>query len=312
MQKHKNKNKLKHKDLNRKGAEKEGTDMDAFVNPAAAAAAAAAAASKPEAKTQQPENKVQSVQAPTKDTTIPETCPVKEPTKGMKDKENNETKNVISEPESAKTQKGKNPSKIEVSKETSSTISPVNTVVQTPIVDNSTIQENHKEVVSKESTPTIEESAKIVANDVVDHVAPATVKDEIDVEAIVAQKNEENTKVSALHAPASENLTPETPVIANKTEVPATVTETAAPAGPRPLKYPYKDDQWSPRNVDGKKEYPRDFLMKLQDDPKSQSKPESLPNMDVVLTECNKVRFFLLIVKFRYFNAKDCFAKFKI
>jgi hypothetical protein len=47
---------------------------------------------------------------------------------------------------------------------------------------------------------------------------------------------------------------------------------------------PYKDDQWSPANKDGKKQYDRDFLMKLQTNPLSLQKPGTLPdNMEVIL-----------------------------
>ena len=41
-------------------------------------------------------------------------------------------------------------------------------------------------------------------------------------------------------------------------------------------------DQWSPINQDGKKQYDRDFLMKLQSDPLSKERPPNLPNLDIV------------------------------
>ena len=41
-------------------------------------------------------------------------------------------------------------------------------------------------------------------------------------------------------------------------------------------------DQWSPINVEGKKQYDREFLIKLQQDPLSMTKPENLPNMDII------------------------------
>ena len=47
-------------------------------------------------------------------------------------------------------------------------------------------------------------------------------------------------------------------------------------------------DQWSPVNPDeGKKTYHRNFLLELQNNPASQTKPEGLPSLVVVL---NKVR----------------------
>ncbi|XP_068244689.1 eukaryotic translation initiation factor 4 gamma 1-like isoform X2 [Palaemon carinicauda] len=48
------------------------------------------------------------------------------------------------------------------------------------------------------------------------------------------------------------------------------------------LKYSYKDDQWSPVNPDGKRQYDRRFLLELQNNPLSLKKPESLPNLEVV------------------------------
>ena len=50
----------------------------------------------------------------------------------------------------------------------------------------------------------------------------------------------------------------------------------------------YKDDQWSPLNTEGKKQYDRDFLMILQTNPLSLQKPDNLPdNMDVILDAPN-------------------------
>ena len=47
---------------------------------------------------------------------------------------------------------------------------------------------------------------------------------------------------------------------------------------------PYKDDQWSPLNTEGKKQYDRDFLISLQTNPLSLQKPGTLPsNMEVIL-----------------------------
>jgi len=54
--------------------------------------------------------------------------------------------------------------------------------------------------------------------------------------------------------------------------------ETAKPK----LKYNYKEDQWSPINVEGKKQYDRDFLLQLRKDPLSSERPANLPNMDIV------------------------------
>nr|CAD7458633.1 unnamed protein product [Timema tahoe] len=87
-------------------------------------------------------------------------------------------------------------------------------------------------------------------------------------EKLVTALNEENTKVSAA---ALKEDTP--PVIENIPVVPALFN----------VKLPYKDDQWSPVNPDGKKKYERDFLMELQNDPQSKKKPDNLPDLEVVL-----------------------------
>ena len=49
----------------------------------------------------------------------------------------------------------------------------------------------------------------------------------------------------------------------------------------------YKDDQWSPLNIEGKKQYDRDFLMSLQTNPLSLQKPDLPNNMDVILDAPN-------------------------
>merc|ERR1719435_702336 len=53
------------------------------------------------------------------------------------------------------------------------------------------------------------------------------------------------------------------------------------------LKYDYKEDQWSPLNPEGKKQYDREFLICLQRDPLSLQKPGNLPNMEFVKDKPN-------------------------
>ncbi|CAN7985670.1 unnamed protein product [Ixodes hexagonus] len=48
------------------------------------------------------------------------------------------------------------------------------------------------------------------------------------------------------------------------------------------LKYNYKEDQWSPLNPEGRKQYDRSFLIMLQGEPMSLKKPFGLPNLDVI------------------------------
>jgi len=53
------------------------------------------------------------------------------------------------------------------------------------------------------------------------------------------------------------------------------------------LKYDYKEDQWSPLNPEGKKQYGREFLICLQRDPLSLQKPCNLPSMEIVKDKPN-------------------------
>ncbi|XP_075212350.1 eukaryotic translation initiation factor 4 gamma 3-like isoform X3 [Lycorma delicatula] len=93
-----------------------------------------------------------------------------------------------------------------------------------------------------------------------------------ELENIVAAKNEENTKVSALTKTEEENGP--VPII-EKSQPP--------PQAQITLKHKYKEDQWSPLNPEGKKKYGREFLLDLQNEPQSMKKPDNLPNLEVVL-----------------------------
>ncbi|UYV71075.1 EIF4G3 [Cordylochernes scorpioides] len=73
----------------------------------------------------------------------------------------------------------------------------------------------------------------------------------------VAEKNEENARISAAEEPAPE----ESPAVQ--------------------LKYIYEDDQWSPINPGGQKKYGRDFLLKMQYDPVCLKKPD-LPMVEII------------------------------
>ncbi|XP_046742557.1 eukaryotic translation initiation factor 4 gamma 3-like isoform X2 [Diprion similis] len=272
-QKQKNKRShLKNRDLiNRKGAEKEGTEMDAFMTTAPSA--------KPEAK------QSEVAKQETQESLLPNDSG-KESAKDIKDEENIESKKGAESKLALKIEQAAP----EASKE--------NTPVQTPTTEKlPSIVQNNKES-SKETTPTIEDTGrieevckmpvKITANDVVDHAAIA---DDAEIEsAIVAQKNEENAKVSALRAPSDEQQD-SIPIIEKEDDNnEETDPNKATPKGPAPLKYIYKDDQWSPLNKSGKKVYDRDFLIKLQNDPNSKIKPLNLPDLEVVLKENSRNR----------------------
>ncbi|XP_076315206.1 eukaryotic translation initiation factor 4 gamma 1-like isoform X2 [Tachypleus tridentatus] len=48
------------------------------------------------------------------------------------------------------------------------------------------------------------------------------------------------------------------------------------------LKYNYQADQWSPLNLEGKKQYDRSFLLQLQSETASMKKPQGLPKLDII------------------------------
>lgn len=75
-------------------------------------------------------------------------------------------------------------------------------------------------------------------------------------------------------------------------ELPHSDDETPGSREPRPktLKYEYKEDQWSPLNPEGKKQYDREFLICLQNDPLSMQKPSNLPVMEIIKDKPNVKR----------------------
>lgn len=275
MQKQKSKNKLKPRELNRKGAEKEGTDMDAFVNTVSAAKTA-------EIKQ---DNKEQHAPVP-KDSNKE---PSREISKDIKEKDNYESKKEKEKeilPVHAKTEKH---ASTEMSKDSAPAQQQASHVADKPPT-------------SKESSIKSEDSAFNALpvpppNDVVDH---AIVIEEMHLEAlVVAQKNEENFKVSALHASNDEKATTVTSVITEKkqeVEVSSSASASASAEIAAPnvnkapsLKYLYKEGQWSPVNMSGRKSYDRDFLLRLQFDPSSKLKPANLPNLQAVLKDSLQV-----------------------
>nr|XP_031840128.1 eukaryotic translation initiation factor 4 gamma 3-like [Nomia melanderi] len=275
MQKQKSKNKLKPRELNRKGAEKEGTDMDAFVNTV------------PPAKTEAKQETKESL--PVKDSNKEAS---RETTKDIKEKDNYESKK---EKEAAST-----PAKTEKHVTTPQTpeILKESPLAQPPVTEKLPSNEE----TAKEASPKIEDNnksnvcniqAKPVPNsDVVDNAK--TGKESLalvidDMRALIAQRNDEKSKAPASRTPNEEKLPGPTPTEkSNENESPPQTEGTAA--NQITLKYKYKDDQWSPINKSGKKIYDREFLMTLQDDPNSKTKPSNLPDLDVVLKDGQKAR----------------------
>ncbi|XP_051166301.1 eukaryotic translation initiation factor 4 gamma 3-like isoform X2 [Leptopilina boulardi] len=267
MQKQKNKSKQKNREISRKGAEKEsGSDMDAFMN------------SVPSGKIVENKQQTDIKEAlPQRDSNKE---PVKEITKDIKEKDNHESKKEKQQQQQQAVPQTNETTPMEIPMENTTSVektSPATTF-------------NHKDI-----KPTIEESSKSptivsssnmspIPNDVVDH--SVTIKTEIDLKLIVAQKNEENSKVSALRTSIEETVT----VIEKQDENAAPNQIETIPKGPQLLKYTYLVDQWSPINQKGKKTYGRDFLMQLQEDPHSKIKPINLPDLDVVLKDGSKIR----------------------
>ncbi|XP_076376961.1 eukaryotic translation initiation factor 4 gamma isoform X2 [Megalopta genalis] len=267
MQKQKSKNKLKPRELNRKGAEKEGTDMDAFVNTV------------PPTKTETKQENKESLTA--KDINKEAN---KEITKEVKEKVNYESKKekeVASTP--VKTEKHVTPLTPEILKESG----PVQSSVTEKLPSNEeTVKEPSPKLEDNNESNVYNMQAKPVPNDVVDH---AKMKEESDVEAIVAQKNEENSKVSAIRTPSEEKLVGPSVIEKPNESEPSPQTD-AHVTNQITLKYKYKDDQWSPINKSGKKVYDREFLITLQEDPSSKIRPVNLPDLDVVLKDGAKSR----------------------
>ena len=217
MQKQKNKSKVKGRELNRRGAEKEGTDMDAFVNTGIRTEEMSVA------RDLNMETTKELSRESVRDFSIAEL------TKDIKDKDNYESKKEKEATEAVKCE----------------------------------------DVAEREPEPSAEEVVKV---NVVHSSIPRPKQEKELLTTNLVQKNEENSKVCTLQGTKELEATG----ITNKSLL--------------SLKYTYSDDQWSPININGKKVYGREFLMKLQNDPHSKVKPSNLPDLDVVLKDSTKTR----------------------
>merc|ERR1719431_2010596 len=71
--------------------------------------------------------------------------------------------------------------------------------------------------------------------------------------------------------------------VENGTDSACSSTATSKSASLIKLKYEYADpEQWSPINTEGKKQYGRDFLLRLASDPLSKQKPLNMPPMEII------------------------------
>jgi hypothetical protein len=251
MQKQKNKNKVKSRELNRRGAEKEGTDMDAFVHPI--------------------QVNESSVKIEMKHDTSLQTD-IKE--------ENTESAKNIKDKDDSEFFKEKNVSEIDT-KSVQKTVSSLDEDEK-----NTSALEKEISLKNKNNKESMLEETLVnttMTKDFVDHISIFRTKvDNEIIPSIVVQKNEENSKVSGLGS-----ICKDSDICSNTSKsVSSTVITKIVPL----LKYTYSDDQWSPINTSGKKIYGREFLMKLQNDPNSKAKPSNLPDLDVVLKDSTKIR----------------------
>ncbi|XP_013777285.1 eukaryotic translation initiation factor 4 gamma 3-like [Limulus polyphemus] len=96
----------------------------------------------------------------------------------------------------------------------------------------------------------------------------SSAKDETEApeeEQKVIERNEENSRVTVDGVIETEEKE---------------MTEVEPPKSQITLKYNYPEDQWSPLNQEGKKQYDRAFLLMLQIQP--YKKPQGLPNLDII------------------------------
>lgn len=266
--KQKTKGKMKH-DINRRGAEKEGTDMDAFVNPV------------PLVK-QQSDDK-ESVRS--KDS--------QESGAEAKDKDGQEPRKEKLEQQTVLAVK-------EISNEEPSDEAPNTIATESELADRleeriPITNQDSTTVVPSESLTTV--TAKST-DDVVDHARigqdPATVETQINeipkTSPVLIEPSQEEPQqqipptTTVLKAPDEQDKNVEVDV---DEEVPK-VADSSKSKAPASLRYTYQKDQWSPNNQTGQKVYNREFLMTVQDDPRCKIKPE-LPVLDVVLASCAKV-----------------------
>ncbi|XP_044002800.1 eukaryotic translation initiation factor 4 gamma 3-like isoform X2 [Aphidius gifuensis] len=247
----KSKNKLKEVDTNRKSAEKEGDNMETIVS-----------------TVEQPKNieliKKQDIKNDVVVTKVDDVCEISlkenvttesKPDTDIEDKKIDDTVNID---------------------KCSKTNLPV---------------ENHKNITTIIEQDNNKTTARITdkrANDVVDHAH--IIKDKIiDVETLVAQKNQENSKVSNTTTTTNDVKPIDTTAAVVDNEDDNNDKENDSESSNRidtptinEHKYVYAEDQWSPTNPTGKKIYDSEFLTKIQHHPLCQIKPPNLPNLDIV------------------------------
>ncbi|KAK7864548.1 hypothetical protein R5R35_007322 [Gryllus longicercus] len=266
QQRSKHKRGQQKKELNRKGAEKEGTEMDAFAEPSApsipvtadstttpvsppvtAAVSTAPAATPVSARPPSP------IQTPT---IVPASVVASAPPAAV-----STASSVTSQQTTPSVVVTSTPS-ISVTSAPSTLPTVVSPASSLPNTASSSVSNNSVLSSTNKMADNIE-----VKNEELDETA----KEE--EEKIVAARNEENVKVSAVNS-----------------EKPSLIEQTAPAKTASAPKFNYREDQWSPNNQDGKKKYERDFLMSLKNEPLSKMKPNILPDLEIVLKDPRPAR----------------------
>jgi len=202
--------------------------------------------------------------------TVTKKSPTPEPVSVIDEVENKETPSEVADPVSELTEKVSSIDiEIEPTEEPLS-ISLPSAVSENPIEQNEeTKAESDQEIPNVVPPATLESSAPKV-NGILDSI-PAELR---------------RSDSSRTDEKAGDESGPEDGEIIEDTED----EENDAPGedGKNPkLKYDYKEDQWSPLNPEGKKQYDRAFLICLQRDPLSLQKPGNLPAMEIVKDKPN-------------------------
>lgn len=168
-----------------------------------------------------------------------------------------------------------------------------------------------KEILPTESIE-IEESIAEAVEEISDNITSEIITKEIEIESKTSEVKEETASDETDKAIVNEaeittklndlNLNSETKEVKEEVVVEAeeaaekvdeidvekvveeTPAETIVETTPAKL-IDYDDGQWSPSNPDGKKYYTKDQMMKLKENPNSQTKPENIHDTDILLKQ---------------------------
>lgn len=126
-----------------------------------------------------------------------------------------------------------------------------------------------------------EEKEEIIQNDVKPDIAPKVVEPE------KTEQKEEKVEevVPNVEIRIEDKVLEENEKNAEKTKVMLNNVDEKSDSRKEPeLRYKYKEDQWSPVNLEGKRIYDREFLLQLQHSGDSTAKPAGLPDLpDIIL-----------------------------